>query len=94
MFCISTTMPAAYWYVPRVTYVQKLHPTQVPTVVCCSFSHGEECGVAFLCRQYPCLASPGPSRIILSQFGVLACVLGFSLQSFVSIAPIELLPAF
>ena len=30
IFCISTTMPATYrWYVPRVTYVQKFHPTQV-----------------------------------------------------------------
>ena len=40
-----------------------------------------------------CLASPGPSRTILSQLGVLACVLGFCLQGFVSIASIELLPA-
>ena len=57
IFCISTTMPAAYWYVPRVTYVQKFHPTQVPPVVCCSFSLGEECGVAFLC----CCSVPLPS---------------------------------
>ena len=42
---------------------------------------------------YPCLASPGPSRTILSQLGVLACVLGFCVQGFVSIASIELLPA-
>ena len=41
--------------------------------------------------EYPCLASPGPSRTILSQLGVLACVLGFCLQGFVSIASIELL---
>ena len=43
--------------------------------------------------EYPCLASPGPPRTILSQLGVLACVLGFCLQGFVSIASIELLPA-
>ena len=43
--------------------------------------------------EYPCLASPGPSRTILSQLGVLTCVLGFCLQGFVSIASIELLPA-
>ena len=43
--------------------------------------------------EYPCLASPGPSRTILSQLGVLACVLGICLQGFVSIASIELVPA-
>ena len=43
--------------------------------------------------EYPRLAFPGPSRTILSQLGVLACVLGFCLQGFVSIASIELLPA-
>ena len=43
--------------------------------------------------EYPCLASPGPSRTILSQLGVLGCVLGFCLQGFVSIASIEHLPA-
>ena len=43
--------------------------------------------------EYPCLASPGPSRTILSQLGVLACVSGFCLQGFVSIAPVGLLPA-
>ena len=44
--------------------------------------------------EYPSLASPGPSRTILSQLGVFACVLGFCLQGFVSIASIiELLPA-
>ena len=43
--------------------------------------------------EYPCLASPGPSGTILSQLGVLACVLGFCLQGFVSIASIELLAA-
>ena len=47
------------------------------------------CGVV----EYPCLASPGPSRTNLSQLGVLACVLDFRLQGFVSIASIELLPA-
>ena len=43
--------------------------------------------------EHPCLASPGPSRLNLSQLGVLACVLGFCLHGFVSIASIELLPA-
>ena len=45
--------------------------------------------------EYPCLliASPGPSTTFLSQFGILACALGFCLQGFVSIASIELLPA-
>ena len=43
--------------------------------------------------EYPCLASPGPSKTILSHLGVLACVLGFCLQGYVSIASIELLPA-
>ena len=43
--------------------------------------------------EYPCLASPGPSRTMLSKLGVLACVLGFRLRGFVSIASIELLPA-
>ena len=28
IFCISTSMPAEYWYVPRVSYVQKFHPTR------------------------------------------------------------------
>ena len=31
IFCICTTMPIAYWYVPRVSYilcVQKFHPTR------------------------------------------------------------------
>ena len=27
IFCISTSMPAEYWYVPRVIYVQKAQPT-------------------------------------------------------------------
>ena len=40
--------------------------------------------------EYPCLASPGPPKTILSRLGVLACVLGFCLQGFVSIASIEL----
>ena len=44
--------------------------------------------------EYPCLASPGPSRTILSQMGVLECVLGFCLQAYVSIASTELLPAY
>ena len=44
--------------------------------------------------EYPCLACPGPSTTILSQLGFLACVLGVSLHGFVSIASIELLPAF
>ena len=43
--------------------------------------------------QHPCLASPGPSRTILSQLGVLAFVLGFCLHGFVSTASVELLPA-
>ena len=43
--------------------------------------------------EYPCLASPGPSRTILSKLGVLACVLGFCLQGYVSVASTELLPA-
>ena len=38
--------------------------------------------------EYLCLASPGPSRTILSRLGVLACVLGFCLQGCVSIASI------
>ena len=42
--------------------------------------------------EYACLASPGPSRTIVSQLGVLPCVLGFSLQGYVSIASIGLLP--
>ena len=40
--------------------------------------------------EYPCLASPGPSRTILSQLGVLTCVLGFWFQGYVSIVSIEL----
>ena len=44
--------------------------------------------------ECPCLASPGPSRTTMSQLGVLACMLGFSLQGFVSIASIELVPAY
>ena len=28
LFCIRTSMPAEYWYVPRVIYKQKLHPTR------------------------------------------------------------------
>ena len=40
--------------------------------------------------EYPCLASLGPSGTILSQLDVLACVLGFCLPGFVSIASIEL----
>ena len=43
--------------------------------------------------EYPCIASPGPSGTTLSQLGVLACVLGFCLHGFVSIASVELLPA-
>ena len=43
--------------------------------------------------EYPWLSSHGPSRTILSQLGVVVRVLGFCLQSFVSIASIELLPA-
>ena len=43
--------------------------------------------------EYPCLASPGPSRTVLTQLGVLACVLSFCLKGFVSIASVELLPA-
>ena len=42
--------------------------------------------------EYPCLASPGPSRTILPQLVVLACVLGFCSQGFISIVSIELLP--
>ena len=45
--------------------------------------------------EYPCLASPGPSRTSLSQLGVvLARVLSFCLKGYVSIAFIELLPAY
>ena len=40
--------------------------------------------------ECPCLPSPGPSRTLLSQLGVLACVIGFCLQGFVLIASIEL----
>ena len=42
----------------------------------------------------PLPSFPGPSRTVLSQLGVLACVLGFCLQGFDSTASIELLPAF
>ena len=40
--------------------------------------------------EYPYLASLGSSRTILSQLGGLACVLGFCLHGFISIASIEL----
>ena len=43
--------------------------------------------------EYPCLASPGPSRTILSRVFSRVCW-GFCLQGLVSIASIELLPAF
>ena len=28
ILCISTTMPAEFWYVRRIIYVQKFHPTR------------------------------------------------------------------
>ena len=28
IFCIRTSMPADYWYVPRVIYVQKFRPAR------------------------------------------------------------------
>ena len=99
IFCISTSMPAEYWYVPRVPYttysgicyVQKFHPTHSLFILTWG---GVLCRVLVQCVvEYPCLASPGPSRTILSQSGVLACVLGSCLQGFVSNASIELFPA-
>ena len=49
--------------------------------------------LSFVVVDYPCLPSPDPSRTMLSQLGVLACVLGFSWEGLVLIASIELLPA-
>ena len=40
--------------------------------------------------EHPYLASPGQYRTNLSQLGVVACVLGFCLHGFGSIASIEL----
>ena len=39
--------------------------------------------------EYPCLASPGPSRTILSQLGVLVCVLGFCLHVLLQLRPLS-----
>ena len=82
-------MPAEYWYVLRVV------PAEIPSHSWFVHSDMARSVVSLSCVviEYPCLASPGPSRTILSQLGVLECVLGFRLQGFVSIASIELLPA-
>ena len=56
IFCICTSMPAEYWYVPRVSYMCR---NSIPPVVC-SFWHGEECGVAFLCCWVPLPSFPWP----------------------------------
>ena len=40
--------------------------------------------------EYPCLASPGPSRTILSQLGVLACVLlAFARKAMFQLRPLS-----
>ena len=72
-------------------YVQKFHQTR--SLLFHSDMGKNVVSLSCVVVEYPCLASPGPSRTILSQLGVLACVLGFCLQGFVSIASIELLPA-
>ena len=77
-FCI---MPASYWYVPRVIYVQEFQPTRSVSIL----TWGKVWSLSFVI-EYPSLDSPGPSRTILSQLGVPACVLGFCLLGFVSIA--------
>ena len=65
-------MPAEYWYVPRVIFVQKVHPTRT------QFVHADmgRSVVSFsrVVVEHPSLASPGPSRTVLSQLGVLVCV--------------------
>ena len=79
-------MPAEYWYVPRVICAEI--PSHLQLVVHSDMGRSV---VSLSCVvEYPCLASPGPSRTTLSQLGVLACVLGFCLQGYVSIASIEL----
>ena len=67
IFCISTSISAEYYYVPRVLhmYVQKFRPT-----CCCSFWHGEECGVAFLCCWVPLPSFPWP---IQNNFVTVGC---------------------
>ena len=68
IFCISTSMPAEYWYVPRVSCV--LCRNSIPLVVC-SFGHGEECGVAFLsCCWVPLPSFPCP---VQNNFVTVGC---------------------
>ena len=65
-FCISASMPAEYWYVPRVSCLCK---NSIPLVVC-SFWHGEDCGVAFLCCWVPLPSFPLP---IQNNFVTVGC---------------------
>ena len=81
-FCVSTSMPAEYWYVPRVSYTYR----NSITLVVHSDMGRSVVSLSCVVVEYPCLASPGPSGTILSHLGVLACVLGFCLHGFVSIA--------
>ena len=83
MFCIRTSMPAEYWYVPRVSSVCR---NSIPPAVVHSDMGRSVVSLSCAVVEYPCLASPGPSRTILSQLGVVACVLGFCLQGLFSIA--------
>ena len=85
----STSMPAEYWY--HVCHACAEIPSHHGFVVHSDMGRSV---VSLSCVvEYPCLASPGPSRTISLQFGVLACVSGFCSRGFVSIASIEFLPA-
>ena len=80
-------MPAEYWYVPRVICAEipshlqlVVHSDMGRSVVSLSFD-----------VEYPCLASPGPSRTIVTVgCSRVVCWAFYCLQGFVSIASIEL----
>ena len=71
--CTRTSMPAEYWHV----HVSYICGNSIPPPFFVHSGMGR-CVVSLSCVvEYPCLASPGPSRSILSQLGSLACVVGF-----------------
>ena len=65
MFCIRTSMRQLSTGTYHVSYMQKFYPT----ALCCSFWHGEECGVAFLCWWVPLPNFPWPIQNNLVTVG-------------------------
>ena len=83
IFCASMSMPAEYWPVRTRTTCHILHAcAEIP-------SHPYHSLLFIPTWGGMCLDSPGPSRTILPQLGVLACVLGLCLQALFQFRPLS-----